>query len=246
MRIPPGSAHTPKVRQNGQQDRPPTDKDDAPSQPEPLPAESGQSVPASGYSKAGPKARSLDPRESAVEDTTNRVTYLLNKGYEACQVDDQKEYPNCLGTALWAVGLDPDPEPKNVNNSDFIGALQAGGYREAATHHVLHTEDAVYEEDFSKIKEPAKATVHLEDVKLHSGDVLVFGAVDEAGNHPTHAAIYVGKVNGQDMVFQKDSMYCGTGSPYHMLPLREVVAGEAKRFLRGSSDHFTHLSVYQK
>lgn len=194
-------------------------------------------------------------REIATETVALRIEHLLRRKYDPCGAS-AAEPANCLGTVLWVIGADTHDSPQAYGvyepgqRGAFADRLMANGYQPVSSHQVIKETKAQYA-DLSNhplytpivpIRE-AEAVVDTSGLQLQSGDVLLFAR--ETPDHPGHAAIYVGTVRGEPMVFQKDSMHCGFESPYRLVPLQKLVEDEAQLYRRQASDTWNSVHIYR-
>jgi len=153
----------------------------------------------------------------------------------------------------------------NLGSSDNLDYLfRSIGYQPIESHEMIQVikEGSIVEPcevqpngDCTYIEIPPELKIEQAKdalINLKPGDLLLFGTSGEIfdgeqiGVNFSHAAIYVGNVNGEPMMFEKRSLYCGPDSPYAIVPVMNRIRGDAESLTKGAGDITRFLHVYRR
>ena len=186
----------------------------------------------------GPKTinRTELPSGLAVQLSTDvqlRINSLLSRGFTPCEVgggpvsvplkellDSGINGPmNCFATAAFVLLGD---QSGFIEGRYLVDHLQSAGYKRVGNYATQE-----YDEHSGWRQGWLKGTLER---RLKTGDALVFSSVIDSysGSHPSttsynHAAIFLGQINGRDLVFQKPDYGCAQVSPFEVVEFNSLL-----------------------
>jgi len=181
------------------------------------------------YLNAKEQAALLQPLPAAMR---TRVKKLLGQKYNPCPF--AAGFPkSCYETVFYVLGI------KAIASDKYSGSFKASGpgkemefekYIKSQGYSVVDKISPFIVEESRTEELPIIVRVKNPAIprKIVPGSIIVFGYHEgkkENGSEiiSNHAAVYLGKIKGENIVFQKRSLYCGPESPYGYYSLEQAL-----------------------
>ena len=202
-----------------------------------------------------------------------RIDSLLHKKFIPCGDPDQ-HVPNCYGTILWVLGIDPanmpsayalfgnnrwdqcdeHPHRKRNRGETMMRFLELSGYKNKGTHQVITPGETPQTVCFLNRSEEQRCTImgeNREAVRDYSafkhlkvGDVIIFSGYDDPA-HPSHAALVVDITpDGKPLIFHKPSYNCGPISKFEVKHLSEHLDGYGMQ--GDQAEEQSHITIFRR